>query len=219
MIVSKIAGIPRYEFREFIEDIQVGDYSRIKRKLREEGSTDLLCQEYQWEVGLDKIVELEITTNEGDDEDEETCEGSGEPKLVLRPLQLAIVTGREEVITVILKHIIESNNAEQIMVLLKEQLGHKATINFPCGIDESTYDKDDRSLDGMNAFHLAAKYYPEGLQVIFDTLADEDGFYSNILPLLLEKDGHLQQTPLHVALRNPSSDSSEGARYKDMKDY
>ena len=72
----------------------------------------------------------------------------------------------------------------------------------------------------MNAFHLAAKYYPEGLQVIFDTLINENNvnqlksIKSNILPLLLEQDGHLQQTPLHVALRNRSNESSEAARYK-----
>ena len=179
-----------------------------------------MCQEHQLDVDLDEIVELENTANEEDDDDGETCEGSGKPKLFLRPLQLAIVINQEEVITVILKHIIKPSDAGEKMELLKEQLGHKARINFPCGIDKSTYDKDDRSLDGMNAFHLAAKYYPEGLQVIFDTLINENNINqlksikSNILPLLLEKDGHLQQTPLHVALRNRSNESSDAARYK-----
>ena len=178
---------------------------------------DLLCQEFQLEVDLDEIVELEISNYKYEDDDGEIYDGAdrimfAKPKLVLRPLQLAVVVQKEEVVTVILKHIIASNNAEEIMELLKDQLGHKATIVFPDGIDVRIFDKDDRSLDGMNAFHLAAKYYPEGLQVIFETLSNENGFYSNILPLLLEKDGHLQQTPLHVALRNPSSGSYEAAR-------
>ena len=61
----------------------------------------------------------------------------------------------------------------------------------------------------MNAFHLAAKFYPGGIEIIFKILNDNYATYSEVLNLLLEKDRHMQRTPLHVALRNHETSASE----------
>ena len=66
-----------------------------------------MCQELQIDINLDEIVELELTSNEEEYDEGELCDRSG-TQLILRPLQLAVVAQQEEVITVILKHIIRS---------------------------------------------------------------------------------------------------------------
>ena len=171
---------------------------------------ELLSKDYHLSLDLDEIVELEEAQNDNEDSNQY----SNDSILCLRPLQLAIVAGQEGVIEAIIRHIIRTNDSDGIMVLLETHLGHQASINFPETCDPWTFDKDDRSLDGMNAFHLAAKYYPDGLKLIFELLNDNNATYSNILELLLRKDRHLQQTPLHVALKHRGSDSTEAARYR-----
>ena len=140
----------------------------------------------------------------------EPSEVSDKPILHLQPLQLAIVAQQGVVLETILQHMVNCCETEDSIDLLKKQLGHKAKIDFPKSATKQIYDKDDRSLDGMNAFHLAAKYYPESLEIMFKVL--NDAKYYSILELLLEKDHHLEQTPLHVALRNRSSKSLDAVR-------
>ena len=176
---------------------------------------EMLNKDYHLNLDLDEIVELE----EAQVDNEDSFQSSNNSRLCLRPLQLAIVTAQEEVIEAILRHIITSNDSDGIMELLEIHLGHQASITFPESSDPWTFDKDDRSLDGMNAFHLAAKYYPAGLKLIFDVLNDNNATYSNLLELLLKKDRHLQQTPLHVALKHRGSDSTEAARYRYLFYY
>ena len=196
------------KFDEFIEEIRVGDLDKSLEYLNEEGGMELLRKEFHQPMTLDEIVELELALNDTED----SFEDSGGSTLILQPLQLAIVAQQGDIIKAILRHIIAQNDADAIISLLTEYLGHRARIDFPTE-DTERYDKDDRSLDGMNAFHLAAKYFPLGLEVIFKTLNDEHATYSQILELLLERDDHLKQTPLHVALKNRSSESSDAARY------
>ena len=196
------------KFDEFIEEIRVGDLDKSLEYLNEEGGMELLSKEFRQPMTLDEIVELELALSDTED----SFEDSGGSTLILQPLQLAIVAQQGDIIKAILRPIIAQNDADAIISLLTAYLGHRARIDFPTE-DTERFDKDDRSLDGMNAFHLAAKYFPLGLEVIFKTLNDEHATYSHILKLLLDRDYHLKQTPLHVALKNRSSESSEAARY------
>ena len=157
-------------------------------------------------VHLDKIVEFEDVNDE-----EEELEV---PEIFLRPLQVAVISRQKEVIETIIEYLSQLDTAEEILVALEDCLGQQTRIMFK-DQDEyrkpgATYDKDDRSLDGMNCFHLAAKYYPEGLSIIFEALEKHNIKYSSILSLLLRQDNHLKQTPLHVAMKNSSTG---GARY------
>ena len=197
------------KLENFILDIRANEHVRVKEKLMEEGGLKLLSRDYLIDLNLDEEVELDKALVDHDN----SLMDSISSMLCLRPLQLAIVLGHKDVINVIILHIIASFDAECLMNRLEEYLGHEARIIFPDPENPYTFDKDDRSMDGMNAFHLAAKFYPDGIELIFKILNEKYCTYSNVLNLLLKKDRQLQRTPLHVALRNTSSESDNATRY------
>ena len=165
----------------------------------------LLNRDILLDLNLDEEVELDKALVD----DNSAIMDSISSTLCLRPFQLAVVLGHKEVIEVILRHIIASFDAEGCILLLEEYLGHQARIIFPDPENPYSYDKDDRSIDGMNAFHLAAKFYPDGMDLIFQILNETNSTYTKILNLLDVKDRQLLRTPLHVALRNHPSSVSE----------
>ena len=165
----------------------------------------LLNRDILLDLNLDEEVELDKALVD----DNSAIMDSISSTLCLRPFQLAVVLGHKEVIEVILRHIIASFDAEGCILLLEEHLGHQARIIFPDPENPYSYDKDDRSIDGMNAFHLAAKFYPDGMDLIFQILNETNSTYTKILNLLDVKDRQLLRTPLHVALRNHPSSVSE----------
>ena len=194
----------------FILDVRANQYEEIKEHLLEENGLNMLNQDFLLDLNLDEEVELDKAFVDNDNSFMDSISST----LCLRPFQLAIVLGHEKVIEVILLHIIRYNDAEGCITLLTKHLGHQARIIFPDPDNPYTFDKDDRSIDGMNAFHLAAKFYPDGIEIIFRILNDNYATYSEILSLLLEKDRHMQRTPLHVALRNHETRTSEAvAKY------
>ena len=187
------------ELQEFIDFVRGGVCDEVKLQLEDKG-LEILNTTFFHDLELDSIVELEEA-----DESENDVEI---PMIALSPLQVAIVSRQAEIIKVLLGFVTKIEEAEECIQALEQLLGRKVTIIFTA--ESSTYDKDDRSLDGMNAFHLAAKYYPDALEIIFDILRQDNATYTKILDLLQATDNHLQQTPLHVALRNSSH---EAARY------
>lgn len=184
--------------------IRFGDASKVQSYL-EDNDKEVLNIPFMHDIKLDILPDLEGTDNE-----DQMCDNEM-PMITLRPLQVAIVAGQKGVIEVILKFIAQIEDADDCQAALENILGHQASVIFTS--DLCTYDKDDRSLDGMNCFHLAARYYPEGIKIIFDILKSENVLYSNVLDLLLKQDKHLQQTPLHVAIRRVGSKCTEAARY------
>ena len=112
---------------------------------------------------------------------------SDETTLVLQPLQTAIIAQKGEIIEAILQRISSQDATSDRVVssdmqdesgprILIKYLSYQSEFEFSSQeTDKDKYDKEDRSLDGMNAFHLAAKYYPTGLEVIFKSL-------KNIIP-------------------------------------
>ena len=189
----------------FFDLIRSGAYNEIQKHLEENG-LEILNAWFVHDVELDRIIELENYVNDDDDQMEVNF-----PMICLRPLQLAIVMKQKKIIEVILNYIVSNGQENDFVADLENILGHQATIIFPKD-EYKIYDKDDRSLDGMNVFHLAAKYYPQGLEPIFDILKENDMVNSKILSLLLTRDRHLQQTPLHVSVRHASKGSSKAAR-------
>ena len=93
---------------------------------------------------------------------------------------------------------LEETEGQECSELLKKVLGTKAFLTFTK--NPVAYDKDDRALDGMNAFHLGAKYSPACLAQIFDYL-NESGVMedADISELLEAPENQLNQTPLHIA--------------------
>ena len=187
----------------FFDSIRAGECEDVKKYLDENGLEALtapshILTEY---VHLDKIVEFEDVNDE-----EEELEV---PEIFLRPLQVAVISRQKEVIETIIEYLSQLDTAEEILPALEDCLGQQTRVMFKDQDEDrkpgASYDKDDRSLDGMNCFHLAAKYYPEGLSIIFDVLEKQNIKYSSILSLLLRQDNHLKQTPLHVAMKNSST--------------
>ena len=130
-------------------------------------------------------------------------------------LHLAVMSNQRKVLRVMLQHVANIEEEEECSNALVQVLGTKTSVVFTGG-EAITYDKDDRSLDGMNAFHLASKYDPKAIEVIFDILSTSHVTYSEVLELLEEKDKHLEQTPLHVAVKHSTSNA---ARYESIFQY
>merc|ERR1712150_237726 len=75
----------------------------------------------------------------------------------------------------------------------------KTTLIIP--EDAVSCDKGTLSLDGMNAFHVAARYHPNALKDILGVI-NEKGWMVNLEYLLEQTDSYLHQTPLHIAAKN-----------------
>ena len=120
------------------------------------------------------------------------------------PLHLAILSKQGSCINCILEEIKliyalnETHEAAYISTLTRF-LEAKVTVEFPSD-NGILYDDEDRMLDGMNILHLAAKYYPDGLQKII-CFAQQDKRIFRIVKdvLLIGKDNQIRNTPLHVA--------------------
>ena len=198
------------KFENFILDIRANKFESFQETLVQDDGLKLFNRDILIDLNLDEEVELDKALV---DDDSAIMDSIGST-LCLRPFQLAVVLGHKEMIEVVLRHIIDSFDAEGCILLLEEYLGHEARIIFPDPERPYSFDKDDRSIDGMNVFHLAAKFYPDGVDLIFGILNETNSTYTKILNLLQKKDRQLHRTPLHVALRNhPSSISEALTRY------
>ena len=123
-------------------------------------------------------------------------------KMHVSPLQLAIISKQESVVRMILEHVYASNDdGEEALEIVMDV---KSVVVFPRDSPPTLYEEDDRMLDGMNIFHLAAKFHPKSLYEIISFLNKED-LTELIDALIQEKDPHVECTPLHVAAKSPSS--------------
>ena len=136
-------------------------------------------------------------------------------EMEVTPLHLAIISKQTKVIQTIIEYLINKVQEEtheqkqKIPALLREILESKVELKFYYDIE--TYDKADRSLDGMNAFHLACKYHPDAISIIFEIINNQYDDQSAVVNFLRKTDNHVKQTPLHVASR---SSTTTATRYK-----
>ena len=129
------------------------------------------------------------------------------PKVILTvtPFHMAIMERQTSIVRIFMEKLVMEIKDGGLNNLI-EVLRKPVALTIPGNVNK--YSKDDVSLDGMNAFHLSAKYSISALKVIFrylnaNRLMDE----SSIKDLLEAKDKHLQQTPLHIAAKSWSSSS------------
>ena len=131
------------------------------------------------------------------------ADGGGVPdidkvSMTVTAFQLGIIAKRAGIIKLFMRKVLEITEVDERVSFLTKVLGGKAQLAFPK--DPKGYDKDDRSLDGMNSFHLGAKYSPGALTQIFDYLNENMLMEENDIKELLEAtDDQLHQTPLHIA--------------------
>ena len=81
-------------------------------------------------------------------------------------------------------------------------LATKTEVTFARGSPFS-YIFEDMNLDGVNAFHLAARFHAQSLLTIVKFLRQND-ILEHVSPLLLVSEPHLGKTPLHMAAKSPS---------------
>ena len=160
----------------------------------------------QYEVGENKDI---------DDEADDEKSRSGNTAMAVTLLHLAIIAKQTNVIRVIFDCIVskscqyieeteESDRKQKVNSALQEELEKPVVLGFVYPTETYVYDKEDRSIDGMNAIHLACKYHPKAIPVIFGILKNQD--VSDLCEYILAKtDNHLKQTPLHVAARSSTA--------------
>jgi ankyrin repeat protein len=120
--------------------------------------------------------------------------------LTLTPFHMAVMAKQTSIVNLFMEKLVQHAMNESGLDKLKMVLGKVVLLTFPK--NPKYYSKDDVSVDGMNVFHLTAKYCIPALKIIFrflnaHGLIDKQG----IKELLQEQDKHLQQTPLHIAAK------------------
>ena len=189
---------------------RAGNYDEVKKLLIEHGlkllntryKTDLKLQQYT--VILDKKGENKDT---GGDKTTTT-----NAKIGATPLHLAIISKQTAVIRGIIECIVtksceyikeDAKDDRKLKVnnALQEELQRPVELELDDSHD--TYDKEDRSIEGMTAIHLACKYHPKAIPVMFNILNKED---VNIDKLIMAiNNEYLKQTPLHIASRSSTA--------------
>ena len=122
--------------------------------------------------------------------------------MIVMPFHLAVIVNHVNIVQAMLEHIWNASKEkkEQIEALGKVLTG-KTRVEFSNVL--SKYEKNDRALDGMNCFHLCAKYCPAAMDEIFKFLKEHNLMGHPSVKVALEaKDHQIHQTPLHVAIKN-----------------
>ena len=135
-------------------------------------------------------------------------------ELNFTPFHLAIMSRRAECVRLFLEKIVDLK--EEKPELLYQVLEKEVEIDYGC-LPQNLFDKDDRSLDGMNAIHLAARFDSLSMVEISEILKDHmsDKLTSK---LVNQQTNHLALTPLHLAVQRSQSTASS-TRYNHGNFY
>ena len=132
--------------------------------------------------------------------------------MVVMPFHLAIIANQASIVKIILESIWNMPMRQKRVETLERVLTDEVAVEFTNVL--AIYEKNDRSLDGMNCFHLSAKYCTPALNEIFKFLEEHHLMDHPDLMIALEgKDNHLHQTPLHVAAKNSTATAARYVKY------
>ena len=120
-------------------------------------------------------------------------------KLIILPIHIAIIAKQVEIVKTILEYVSSPTSDNNNKLEIRKILGTKTKVEFPEGQDK-IYALRDRVLDGINAFHLAARFDAPSLDQIIITL-NERKILWEFQDLWQAKDDQLERTPLHVAAK------------------
>ena len=116
--------------------------------------------------------------------------------MTVMPLHLAIIAKHDRIVQMMLKTIWDTSKKR--IETLGNVLNGKTSIDFTKY--ESQYEKDGLSHDGMNCFHLCAKYCAPAMKEIFTFLNAHHLLDRPSIKMAIDaKTNHVNQTPLHVA--------------------
>ena len=124
--------------------------------------------------------------------------------MTVNPLHLAILAKQSIAVKYLMEHIFLSEQAckQQFFDTLvqKKVLAAKVTLEFGT-LDPKLLSDYDRSLDGMNALHLACQYHPEAVEIIFDIIYKYKVQRTNIEKIVQDRVYNCGYTPLHIAAK------------------
>ena len=128
--------------------------------------------------------------------------------LEVSPIHLAIISKQESSLQALLQwgtsQEMSSVGVETNQLKTTNDLfDTKVKVNFQPD-DQKSYDNLDLMLDGMNILHLAAKYYPSGLEKIIQLSQKHKGLFEQVNKMLVETDREIKNTPLHTAAYSSS---------------
>ena len=114
-------------------------------------------------------------------------------RIYMTPFHLAIISQQTNVVTLMLNFARRS---------IRTTLEKKTKVFFATN-DPSDYHDEDKTMDRINAFHLAGRFHAHSLLVILTFLRD-----AKILEMMKDLfeavDPHMGKTPLHMAVKSPS---------------
>ena len=97
------------------------------------------------------------------------------------PFHLAIIAQKADIVLLMLQSIVQSSNSP--LDYIKRLLQKQTKVDFTKGTPD-TYILDDRTLDQINAIHLAARYHAQSLLVIIRFLRDHDMLEVRVMPVV-----------------------------------
>ena len=137
-------------------------------------------------------------------------DGYNQVTLEVSPIHLAIISKQESSLQALLEWGTSQEMSSASVGVENNQLktsndlfDTKVKVNFQPD-DQKSYDDLDLMFDGMNILHLAAKYYPSGLEQIIQLSQKHKGLFEHVNEMLVETDSDIKNTPLHVAAYSSS---------------
>ena len=132
--------------------------------------------------------------------------------LTVNALQLAILSQQSESIRLILENIFSDSDEQEVLDSLKKVLGEKVCVRAVNASQNSVVS----SMKGMNTLHLGCQYYRNSITLIHTSIEnwvhkikEHDIFRQlrkELQSLLLEKTDSMQDTPIHIAVKNSLED-------------
>ena len=185
------------ELTSFADDIRDGNVEKVNNSL-DDVETKLLNTTLEVSLDLHTVKYVTIgpilphcDVYEVPKRQYETVE------LTFTHFHLAIISRRPECVKLFLQKILETKtDRPQILFQILEK---KVEINYG-SLPRNLFDKDDRSLNGMNAIHLSARFdhmsLIEIMKVVNIHISEELA-----LRLVNQHTTHLALTPLHLAVQ------------------
>ena len=186
--------------------VRAGDDEEVIRLLSTNG-LDLLLAEVSFDIVLDIDTRLTPPIIRRHDAFENTANGTNSESksqhgfMTVTPFHLGILAQRRHIIKIMIEKILEVTEPQKQFQWMNNVLASKTTLIIP--EDAVPCDKGTLSLNGMNSFHVAARYHSKSLKYILCVL-NEKQWMPELRYLLEETDSFLHQTPLHLAAKNPT---------------
>ena len=120
--------------------------------------------------------------------------------MTVNALHLAILAKQTTAVELIMNYLAAIEDEQQFSNTLDSVIGAKLVLDFH-NLDPKLFSTYDRTLHGMNAFHLSCQYHPEAIDIMFDKISrhKHEVTRSSVMKLVQANDNLLKYTPLHIA--------------------